>query len=103
MAFAVKGADAIPDAFVATVMVAALLPKTPDAPLPGAVNVTLIPDNGLLPASLTVTASGFANAVLIAALCGAVPPFAVIDVGAPTLLVSEKLTTARPEEAAVNT
>jgi len=34
--FAVKGADATPDAFVATVIVAVLLLKIPDAPDPGA-------------------------------------------------------------------
>ena len=76
--FAVNGAAAMPEPLVATVIVAVLFPNTPDAPLPGAVNVTFTPDNGLLPASFTVTAKAFAKAVLIAALCGVVPGLAVI-------------------------
>jgi hypothetical protein len=75
--FAVNGADATPDALVATTIVAVLLLNVPDAPVAGAVNVTFTPDTGLLPASFTVTASAFANAVLIVALCGVVPAFAV--------------------------
>ena len=78
VAFAVKGAAAIPEALVATVMVLVLLPKTPEAPAPGAVNVTFTPDTGLLPASFTVTASAFTKAVLTAVVCGVVPALAVI-------------------------
>jgi len=70
VALAVNGADATPDAFVGTVMVAVALENTPLAPAPGAVNVTLTPETGLLPASFTVTASGFENAVEIPAPCG---------------------------------
>ena len=99
--FAVNGADATPDAFVATVIVAVLLLNTPDAPDPGAVNVTFTPLTGLLPESFTVTANAFANAVLIVAACGVVPAFAVIVAGAPALLVSEKFTVVRPVAAAV--
>jgi hypothetical protein len=98
---AVKAADATPDAFVATVIVAVVLLKTPEAPDPGAVNVTFTPLTGLLPASFTVTASGFANAVLIVADCGVVPAFAVIVFGTPTVFVSEKFTVVRPVAAAV--
>jgi hypothetical protein len=58
VALAVNGADAIPDAFVSAVMVAAPLPKMPEAPDAGAVNTTLAPASGRLPASLTVTANG---------------------------------------------
>jgi len=90
VAFAVNGADATPDAFVATVMVVVLLLNTPDAPDPGAVNVTFTPLTGLLPASFTVTAKGFAKAVLIVADCGVVPAFAVIVVAVPAVFVSEK-------------
>src|SRR6266850_1920430 len=82
VAFAVNGADATPNPFVATVIVAVLLLKTPDAPDPGAVNVTFTPETGLLPASFTVTASAFAKAVLIVALCG-VPAVGVIVAGGP--------------------
>jgi hypothetical protein len=97
----VNGAEAIPDALVATVIVAVLLLKVPEAPDPGAVNVTFTPLTTLPPASFTVTASGFANAVLIVADCGVVPAFAVIVFGAPTVFVSEKLTDVRPVTAAV--
>jgi hypothetical protein len=78
VAFAVKGAAAIPDAFVGTVIATWLLLNRPDAPVPGAVNVTLTPDTGLLPASFTVTANGFVKAVLMVADCGLVPALAVI-------------------------
>ena len=61
----------------------------------------MTPDTGLLPASLTVTASGLANAVLIVALCGVVPALAVIVAAAPAVLVSEKLSVVRPVDAAV--
>jgi len=98
---AVNDADAMPDALVATMIVAVLLLNLPDAPEPGAVNVTFTPGTGLLPASFTVTASAFANAVLIVADCGVVPAFAVIEAGVPTVLVSEKFTAVRPVAAAV--
>jgi thiamine transporter ThiT len=101
VAFAVNGADAIPEAFVATVIVAVLLLNTPDAPDPGAVNVTFTPGTGLLPASFTVTATALAKAVLTVADCGVVPAFAVIEEGAPTVFVSEKFTVVSPAEAAV--
>jgi hypothetical protein len=78
-----------------------LLLNFPDAPVAGAVKVTLTPDIGLLPESFTVTASAFAKAVLIAADCGVVPAFAVIEEGAPTVFVSEKLTVVSPVAAAV--
>jgi hypothetical protein len=97
----VNGAEATPDAFVATVIIRVLLLKIPDAPVEGAVKVTLTPDTGLLPESFTVTASAFAKAVLIAADCGVVPAFAVIEEGAPTVFVSEKLTVVSPVAAAV--
>jgi hypothetical protein len=99
--FAVNGAEATPDAFVATVIVAVLLLKVPEAPAPGPVNVTFTPLTGLLPASFTVTANGFAKAVLIVADCGVVPAFAVIVAGAPAVFVSEKLNVVSPVAAAV--
>ena len=101
MLFAVNGADAIPEALVATVIVVVLLLKTPDAPLPGAVNVTLTPGTGLFPASFTVTARAFANEVLIKALWGVVPALTVIADAEPAVFVSEKVTLVRPVEAAV--
>src|SRR5438445_724803 len=82
-------------------IVAVLLLNTPDAPDPGAANVTFTPETGLLPASFTVTASAFAKAVLIVADCGVVPAFAVIVVAAPTVFVSEKFTGVDPVAAAV--
>jgi hypothetical protein len=101
IAFAVNGAEATPDAFVGTVIVAVLLLNTPDAPDPGAVNVTFTPLTGLLPASFTVTARGLAKAVLTVADCGVVPAFAVIVVAVPAVFVSEKFTVVRPVAAAV--
>jgi len=100
VAFAVNDADATPEAFVATMMVAVLLLNTPEAPEPGAVNVTFIPGTGLLPASFTVTASALAKAVLMVADCGVVPAFAVIEPAAPAVFVSMKFTVVRPAEAA---
>ena len=94
---------ATPDAFVATTIVAVVLLKTPDAPVLGAVNVTFTPETGLPPASFTVTASAFGNAVLIFVDCGVVPAFAVIDDAVPELFVSEKLTEVSPVAAAVTT
>jgi hypothetical protein len=82
-------------------IVAVLLLNTPEAPEPGAVNVTFTPEMGLLPASLTVTARALAKAVLTAADCGVVPAFAVIDAAAPVRLVSEKFTEVSPVAAAV--
>ena len=87
VALAVNGAAATPDALVATVIVVVLLENSPDAPLPGAVNVTLTPGTGLLPASRTVTASALAKAVLTVADCGVVPAFAVIVAALPAVLV----------------
>src|SRR5450631_4235742 len=101
MLLAVNGADATPTAFVVTTMVVVLLLKSPDGPAPGAVKVTFTPGTGLLPTSRTVTASGLAKAVLMVALCGDVPGLAVIEAGAPTLLVREKLTVASPVAAAL--
>jgi hypothetical protein len=99
--FAVNEADATPDAFVAAVIVIVLLLNTPDAPDAGAVNVTFTPGTALPPASFTVTARAFANAVLTVADCGVVPAFAVIVEAAPGLFVSEKLTVVKPVAAAV--
>lgn len=72
----------------------------PDAPDPGEVKLTLAPKTGLLPASSTVTASGFANEVLTVALCPE-PPVTVIEAGDPAVFVSEKLTEVSPDAAAV--
>ena len=98
---AVKGAEATPDAFVATVIVVVLLLNRPDAPVFGAAKVTFTPETGLFAASLMVTASALGNAVLIFVDCGVVPAFAVIEEAVPAIFVSEKLTVARPVDAAV--
>jgi hypothetical protein len=81
--FAVKGAEATPKALVATVIVVVELLNIPLAPVAGAANVTLTPEIGELATSVTVTAGGFANAVLIDALCGVVPALAVMMLGVP--------------------
>src|SRR5207245_1552999 len=101
VAFAVNGADATPDAFVATTIVPVLLLNTPEAPDPGAVNVTFTPETGLLPASFTVTASALAKAVLTFADCGVVPAFAVIVVAVTAAFVSEKFAVVSPVAPAV--
>src|ERR1700676_2584526 len=69
---------------------------TPPANVPlapvcaGAVNVTVTPLTGLLPASFTVACSAEVNAVPIVALCG-VPVVAVIAAADPAVLVRAKL------------
>ena len=93
---AVNGAEATPEALVATTIVAVALLNVPEAPAPGAVNVTFTPETGLLPESRTVTARALAKAVLTVADCGVVPAFAVIVEAAAAVLVSEKLTVVRP-------
>ena len=77
-----NGAEATPDTFVATVIVAVLLLNLPDAPEPGAVKVTFAPLTGVLEESRTVATSGAAKAVLIVALCG-VPLVAAMVAGTP--------------------
>ena len=94
-------ANAIPETFVATVMVVVAFENVPDAPEPGDVNVTFAPETGLFPASRTVTPGGVAKTVLTVADCGVVPAFVVIEVAAPTRLVRAKLTVDRPDAAAV--
>jgi hypothetical protein len=77
-----------------------LLPNRPEGPVAaGAVNCIDTPDTGLLCASVTVTASVFAKAVLTVADCGVVPVFAVIIDAAPGLFVSEKLLVMLPAAA----
>jgi hypothetical protein len=78
---------ATPDEFVVAVFAPANLPE---APLLGAVNVTVTPLTPLPPEFFTVTTSGLANVVLMVALCG-VPLVAVIDATVPAMLVSAKL------------
>jgi hypothetical protein len=95
----VNGAKATPDALVATVIVVVALLKKPLAPDPGAVNVTLIPGSGALLEFLTVTANAVAKAVLIAADCGDVPGFAVMEAGPADVFVNEKLVLRTPVAA----
>ena len=63
------GEVATPDAFVIAVAVLPPPARVTLAPVEGAVNETITPLSGLLPASLTVAASGLANALLTVALC----------------------------------
>jgi hypothetical protein len=63
--------------------------KLPDAPLLGAVNVTVTPLTAFPPESFTVATSALAKAVLTVALCG-VPPVAVMEAALPAWLVSAK-------------
>ena len=64
--------------------------KLPEAPLPGAVNVTITPLTGFPLLSCTNATSGLANAVPTGALCG-VPPLAEIDAAALEPLLTVKL------------
>ena len=64
--------------------------KVPDAPLVGAVKVTVTPLTAFPSESFTVALSRLAKAVPTLALCG-VPPVAVIEAGLPAWLVSAKL------------
>jgi hypothetical protein len=71
------------------------------APLPGVVNVTVTPDTGALPESLTVACSAVPNAVFTAVLCG-VPALAVTLAGGLAMLVRLKLVgVGIPDTAAV--
>ena len=73
------GADATPCESVVTVVLPAKLPL---APLPGAVNVTVIPPTPLPPASVTVACSDRGNWVLINVRSHE-PLVAVMDIGGP--------------------
>src|SRR5882672_5530328 len=78
VAFAVNGADATPNPFVATVIVAVLLLNTPDAPDPGAVNVTFTPLLATPPTVTTTVAfpaaiAGTCTVMLVALQLLAVP------------------------------
>ena len=90
----------MPLEFVETVIVVVLLLNFPLAPDPGAVNVTLTPETGLLDASSTVTASALVNAVPTVVVCGVVPTFAVMELAAPAVLVRLKLAAVRPADVA---
>jgi hypothetical protein len=79
---------ATPAAFVTAVLTPPA--KLPEAPLAGAVNVTVTPLTGLPPASVTLAASGLAKVVLMVEVCG-VPLVATIDEDVPAVLVSAKL------------
>src|SRR6187549_1884918 len=96
MPLAVKaGAVAMPLALVTTVALAA---NVPEAPVEGAVKVTLTPLSGLLPASATRTCMAVANCVFTVALCG-VPAVAVIVAAVPAVLVRAKVVLSAPAVA----
>src|SRR5438270_5268559 len=81
---------ATPLALVLTVMVLVAFENAPDAPLAGAVKVTLAPATRLLNWSRTVAVMVVPNAVLTVALCG-VPVVVLMLLGAAAVLVSENL------------
>jgi hypothetical protein len=90
------GATATPCAFVVAVVVLPPPVNVPLAPLDGAVNIMAIPLIGLPFASVTVTSKGIANAVLMAALCGA-PDVVVTEAGVLVMFVeSVALAVAEP-------
>ena len=92
---------AMPEALVATVIVAVELPKIPEAPAPGAAKVTFTPETGLFSESRTVTARAAPNAAPALARCGVVPALAVMVDAAPVVLVRAKLTEVTPDVEAV--
>jgi hypothetical protein len=73
-----------------------VLAKVPEAPLAGAVKVTVAPLTGLLNWSVTVATSGLAKAEATVALWG-LPDVTVIVFAAPEVFVSTKLTVPEPE------
>src|SRR6202035_3258925 len=94
---------AVNTAEVATPLALVIAVFAPPANVPlapvcaGAVNVTVAPTTGLLPASFTVACSAAVNAVLMVAVCGG-PPVAVIAAGAPAVFVKAKFAAvATPE------
>ena len=98
MVLAVNTAEvATPEALVTAVFTPPA--NVPEAPLLGAVKVTVTPLTGCPVELVTVTASGLPNAIPTAALCG-VPPLAAIEAafgGAEVLTV--KLYVAETEGA----
>src|SRR5947207_1090527 len=74
------GAVATPLALVETV---GELAKVPEAPLAGAVNVTVTPDTGAKAASRTSAERAVPNAVATVVLCG-VPEFVTMLAGGPS-------------------
>ena len=83
-------AVATPLLLVVAVVVTVLLAKRPEAPVDGAVNVTVAPETGLLEESRTVAANVVTKLVLTVVLCGE-PAVTVMLLAAPAVFVSEKL------------
>src|ERR1700740_1107669 len=89
MALAVKTAEvALPEALVVAVFTPPA--NVPEAPLLGAMKVTITPLTGFALESVTVATSGLANALPTAVLCG-VPALAEIEAGFADVLVQVKL------------
>jgi hypothetical protein len=86
------GAVATPLALVVTV---GLPPNVPEAPEPGAANVTLAPGTGLENASRTIAWSAVANAVLTVLLCG-VPADVTMLAATPGVFVRLNETEDKP-------
>jgi hypothetical protein len=63
--------------------------KVQEAPLPGALKVTVTPLTGIPPEFVTVTIKGLPNAVLMGALCGVPLVAAMAAATLPDWLVSE--------------
>src|SRR5438309_1717690 len=91
MVFAVnEPAVATPLTFVLTVIVLVAFENAPEAPLAGAVKVTLAFGTTLLNWSYTVAVMVVPKAVLTVVLCG-VPEVVLMLLGRSALLVTEKL------------
>ena len=102
MAFAVNGAEATPDALVATVIVVVLL-REQTRGARSRRRERHVDAGHRIAARIPAPSppARLAKAVLTVADCGVVPAFAVIEEAAPAVLVSEKLTVVSPVAAAV--
>ena len=85
---------------VAVEVAVEVLENVPEAPLPGAVNVTVAPETALPYWSVTVATSGLVKAVLTGAVCPE-PDVMAIVLAAPATLVSGKVAEVAPVAEAV--
>ncbi len=94
MPFAVAEIEALPRLFVVAVVELSVA----DAPLDGAANVTVSPETGFPPESVTVATRVAPNAVKAPVLCG-VPLVAAMDAWTPVVFVSANVALFVPDVA----
>ena len=81
---------------LALVVAVAEVVKVPEAPVPGGVKVTVIPETGLLYWSRSLTTSGLVKAVPTVADCGVPETTLSVSLVVLAVLVSEKFTVLVP-------